>query len=494
MTATIVPITTSRIAQSRADAASILRPDRVEGAPSFAEVLAEQTEPEAQASTDSSPDDAASARDDPAESQEQDPAGRDEQETSEVLRDKASEPSERVAGGEKSASVPVVQAPDAVDSQERDSAVTGEQETAEVLRAKPPEPSEKVAVGEKSAGVPVVQAPDAQAATIRGVKRELTHAATVDLAQLALDELIAEPVTASAKIPGKFPGGPGPALTSAPSHPNLFTSEGPPAPAPQTRPEPVGVGPPRPNPHAGHRTEPSRSIGLETAMPMSAEPARAEAARTQASSRSEAQPGSNLVGRTELLTRLTGSVEAARGAIVGVDRAGYQTIDRDLRSGRTAPTTQAPALRASREQVLASVQRGLASVLTQGGGRMTVVLRPEQLGEVRVRMEAKDGVVSARLSATTEAARQTLESGLDLLRASMESRGIRVESLTIDATEPQPGAHTRSDADAGGGRQHAERESGAQTPQNSRARIPDNEAETPSVQGIWTEYGIDAVA
>ncbi len=452
MNATAASIT-SRIAQPRDDAASVLRPDRAEGAPSFADLFAERAGPESPAPEDTSDKD--TVRDAPEETDPQNAPSED--------GEQAGETSDDTAGDRPSQ--------------------TARQDTAD--------PSADTG---RTVAAPVARHVDAEAATIKGIKRELTHAATVDLARLARDELVAEPVKLQTKLPGKFPGGSGPPLSAAPPHPNLSASSGTTPPEPGVRPEPMGTEPPRPEPRAAPRTDTARPTGQEMAVAASAELARAEAARTQASARPEPQAGPVPVGRSELLTRLTGSAEAARGAIAGVDRAGGQAIDRDPRPARANLATPDPAPRATREQVLASVQRGLASVLTQGGGRMTVVLRPEQLGEVRVRMEAKDGVVNARLSATTEAARQTLESGLDSLRAALESRGIRVESLVIDTAETRAGDQPRSDADGRGGRRHEQQEQGSHTATPARAGRGEAGPDTPVARGIWTEVGIDAVA
>jgi flagellar hook-length control protein FliK len=448
MNATAASIT-SRIAQPRAEAASVLRSDRAEGAPSFADLFAERSGLESAAPEDTTAE-------------------------------------------------PTVQ--DAEEDADPDSAPSDEAEQPEDTAEDQPSQTARQNAGESSAdagrtvAVSVAQHADAAAATIRGVKRELTHAATVDLAKLARDELVAEPIKIPTKPPGKFPGGPGPALTAAPPHPNLSAGTGSTPPEPGVRPEPVGTEPPRPEPRATQRTDTARPTGQEMAVAASAEPARAEAARTQATARPEPQTGPVLVGRSELLTRLTGSAEAARGAIAGVDRAGGQAIDRDPRAARSNLTTPDPTPRATREQVLANVQRGLASVLTQGGGRMSVILRPEQLGEVRVRMEVKDGVVNARLSATTEAARQTIESGLDTLRAALESRGIRVESLHVDVPDPQSGGQPQANPDTRGGRHHQQQEHRPDASADTRVHTQDAVPETAVTRGIWTEVGIDAVA
>lgn len=105
-------------------------------------------------------------------------------------------------------------------------------------------------------------------------------------------------------------------------------------------------------------------------------------------------------------------------------------------SPRTANTSKAGVLRqaASRDQsgVLRQVQQGLAKLLKAEGGSTTLRLNPKSLGEVTVHLQVQHGKAEARLTPTNDVARSLLQSGLKELKAALETRGLRVERLTVD--------------------------------------------------------------
>jgi flagellar hook-length control protein FliK len=363
---------------------------------------------------------------------------------------------------------------------------------------------------------------------------ELADAASVDLARLAREQLRADPATAEAgRTPEPIPDPKQPAKHEMVS---AHGSKG--VPPPDSQPKLTDSADPPPTGDAG-RTPPTvtaastdrggvpdasaRSTGHEAssaavdarraAQPATASQAGLVAAQAQAQAQAnrpnaKADTAAAAINRANLIERLTASAETGRGAVAAPDRVGQQPLGREAE--RSASNTPSPdAARQTREAVLNTVQRGLASVLSQGGGRMTVVLRPERLGEVRVRMDTTDGVVNARLSATTDAARRTLESGLDSLRAALEARGVRVESLQIDPAPQQadarpsgPNAGENGGTDPDGQRHHTDQH---HTDRNiaalDRSERPDRlelgagEIDPPwSRAGIWTELGLDAIA
>ncbi|MEM7621699.1 MAG: flagellar hook-length control protein FliK [Planctomycetota bacterium] len=81
---------------------------------------------------------------------------------------------------------------------------------------------------------------------------------------------------------------------------------------------------------------------------------------------------------------------------------------------------------------MSRVATGLASLVKTKGGTLTIRLNPESLGAVRVQLDMKEGVVSARVEAETDSARALLESGVDRLRAALEARGLRVERVQVE--------------------------------------------------------------
>jgi flagellar hook-length control protein FliK len=335
---------------------------------------------------------------------------------------------------------------------------------------------------------------------IRAVALELTNAASVDLAALAAKELSGrkQPAKSDAVVPTLR--GPDAAGLSKPRSDDPTTNPDPAIPSARSRSQtshtpstviPTDAAHPRTDkaatPDAGSRPAFDQP---DTAQPVSAAVAQQKS--------TEPRPHADVIAasRQSLLDRLSGSAEARRGAVASVDRlAGAPQSRTQTLTARPGPAGTEPST-ARREQILAPVQRGLASMMTQGGGRMSVILRPEHLGEVRLSMQTSEGSVRVHLEASTEAARSTLESEIDTLRAGLEARGVRVESLTVDhtASANQPGTPAGSQpGDQGSSQQQRpDRQSAGQTSQSPSATI---EAEpVPTPRGIWTELGIDALA
>jgi len=368
-----------------------------------------------------------------------------------------------------------------------------------------------------AASAPTAPIPAAAAEfTTESIARELTHAATVDVSRVARRELVDPKHSEKYKTlhhqDGPFRAGdPGPFRSGTTQRGASQDAAQTPAPSGQVlsgQREPEATALPMNQIRPPQPPTPPEAPAVQNAAPPGADAARASAvaARAPVAKVETPEPVAAPVARAGLLERLTGSAEAARGAVAALDRGGLQRTLAEPAAGRPAPLPGGQLAGNTRDAVLNSVQRGLASVLTQGGGRMTVVLRPEALGEVRVCLEAKDGVVNARLAATTDAARRTLESGLESLRAALEAKGVRVESLKIDPPDqgqsaPQNSGGDRTNADGRGTHDPGGRERST-GPRASHAASDREtaeetgiEASTPTTaRGIWTELGIDAVA
>lgn len=355
-------------------------------------------------------------------------------------------------------------------------------------------------------GSPILQTPEPSTpsgksdpvVTIRDVAKELIHAASIDLAAMAKQELV-QPKT------DKHPGTPDAPLSRPPRHEPLTASGGMPtrtADQPGTSlPTDAPIRPANP----GIDPTPRQSMVAEVAPERPASPGfepnliqRPIAPIQQPAAKAIEPSPSTTIARGDLLTRLTGSAEAARGAVSAVDRAAIQPGLRQDPGVGSLNRPSESAGRTNRDAILQTVQRGLASMLSQGGGRMTVVLRPEHLGEVRVQLDARGGTVNARLTAETEAARRTLESGADQLRTSLESKGVRVESIRIEGPGSEAGhsgpghedADPRSPSGQRGHDRHEERSG------RGDHRIGEQNASShdqPGRTGIWTDIGIDTI-
>ena len=109
------------------------------------------------------------------------------------------------------------------------------------------------------------------------------------------------------------------------------------------------------------------------------------------------------------------------------------------------------------EQTTQLTARGMTALASQRGGSLNIRLNPTSLGEVSIRMTVTEGVVRADLVASSAAARTMLEGGLDVLRGAMESRGLTVDRLVVQAAGEA--ASTRSESQGqsnqGGAREQA---------------------------------------
>ncbi len=118
-----------------------------------------------------------------------------------------------------------------------------------------------------------------------------------------------------------------------------------------------------------------------------------------------------------------------------------------LTSGAATAASDAPEESISRELVARTATRGLAAVVRQRGGSLTLRLHPASLGSVRIEMSFDAGAVNAQLRATTAQAQQLLESNLSQLRTALESRGLVVDRLGVQLAS----GVSHSPANKGGG-------------------------------------------
>lgn len=138
---------------------------------------------------------------------------------------------------------------------------------------------------------------------------------------------------------------------------------------------------------------------------------------------------------------LPGGQSAARGT--------HATV-RTSRPQPAAPTAQ--QTRAFGAQLM----QGLGSALRRGRGEVTLRLRPETLGELRVRMQIKGSTVDAQFRPSTMQAHRLLEQSVDALRQSFEARGLQVGRIEIEppseGKEAPGGGHQPGHPDSPEGR------------------------------------------
>jgi flagellar hook-length control protein FliK len=118
---------------------------------------------------------------------------------------------------------------------------------------------------------------------------------------------------------------------------------------------------------------------------------------------------------------------------------GVRGFELTLQKSRAKPSAQAPSSRAPEKPVPEQAVRGLAAVLRQKGGNVTLRLAPDSLGDLRISMKLDGAQVWASIEATNEPARQLLEEQRDTLREALEAHGLKVERLDVSAAKLEAG-------------------------------------------------------
>ncbi|MEZ6243775.1 MAG: flagellar hook-length control protein FliK [Phycisphaerales bacterium] len=106
-------------------------------------------------------------------------------------------------------------------------------------------------------------------------------------------------------------------------------------------------------------------------------------------------------------------------------------------ASKPPPITRPDTGEAAR-RVMAQVSRGVASILRQKGGSLTLRLSPQSLGELKISMRLENGGVRASFKPSESSARELLQNNLDSLKTALEQHGVRVERLSVEGGSESP--------------------------------------------------------
>lgn len=182
------------------------------------------------------------------------------------------------------------------------------------------------------------------------------------------------------------------------------------------------------------------------------------------------------------------------GAKTGDQHAGMDLGNRAKNAAQRLQDPSSADRAVLRKQIMAQVQRGLASIMNTKGGTMKIRLSPEHLGEVNIKMTTNDGHVRVEIDASQSEARLMLKEGLEGLRSAMESRGVQVDELRITGSSSSEFAQQLGDA--GKEDLHNKNQHDQQHPSGDEGMRDQDEdqQDTNEPRGIWTELGLDAIA
>lgn len=85
----------------------------------------------------------------------------------------------------------------------------------------------------------------------------------------------------------------------------------------------------------------------------------------------------------------------------------------------------------SGKEVIDQIVEQVRVKMNQDTTSLEMQLYPEHLGKIQINVVSKDGVMTARIVAETEAAKQAIEGGLTSLKESMEQQNLKVDAIEV---------------------------------------------------------------
>lgn len=81
--------------------------------------------------------------------------------------------------------------------------------------------------------------------------------------------------------------------------------------------------------------------------------------------------------------------------------------------------------------VIEQIVEQIRVTMNQETSSMELQLYPEHLGKIQINVISKDGIMTARIVAETEAAKQAIENGLTNLKESMQQQNLKVDAIEV---------------------------------------------------------------
>ncbi len=146
------------------------------------------------------------------------------------------------------------------------------------------------------------------------------------------------------------------------------------------------------------------------------------------------------------------------------------------RPARTAGKTESAPVNGSgqtplerlREMAGSELVKHAGMILRNGGGEIRLVLKPESLGSLRLRLNLTETVIEGKIIVDNPAVKHVLEASLDSLTRALSAEGFQTASLQVSVSG--------GGADADGGRQEAAPVPRARAVQGLSGMVPDLDA------------------
>jgi len=359
--------------------------------------------------------------------------------------------------------------------------------------------------------------------TIKGVDRQLTHAADINLAadakalgtlnhQIANTPTVIDSESAQTNTPNRQSNEPKPEAGSAftrtqqESIDSANSRQG----ATQATSEHDQSRPVHQT-QTQVQTQPQPAVGLGDQLLTSENPQRHEA-QVARSQQSDVAQIAGLSAGSNRTSQVNADIASATSrsplqeipglttrAIAGVG-SGQGTSQQGIDSGSLAQKMQSAELpsETKRAGVLAQVQRGLASMLRSGKSEMTLRLTPGHLGEIKINVKSDGDQLAIRFETTTQEAADYLKSSADELGANLKTKGVEVQHIKIESAEQEPvdaDSDDNGSSDSENESNNPQRREDQTNQQSTQTQASEHDSDEPDQgQGVWTELGLDAIA
>lgn len=187
----------------------------------------------------------------------------------------------------------------------------------------------------------------------------------------------------------------------------------------------------------------------------------------------------------------------------GAGHAGFDLGTRSQNQASLIHSKPADDSALQRQQVIAQVQRGLASVLKTSGGSMKIRLSPEHLGEINIQLMTSNGSVKVDIQAERSEAHAMLKDSVAQLRQSMEARGIQIDDLNIQSparndfdrlVDQQAVTDSQRDQHDSDPKENHQQHSKEHNDPDPASPLESGSQDIEMPRGIWTDLGLDAIA
>lgn len=130
---------------------------------------------------------------------------------------------------------------------------------------------------------------------------------------------------------------------------------------------------------------------------------------------------------------LNGDIESALSPFTSEAKAGASA---EVAAGPSAMMMGPAAPTPEDEQAnVRELIRQAQIALKNGGGEVKMDLKPEGMGQVRLKVSLEDGQVNIQMLTESDAAKRLLEKGLNELRAELTSQNLKVDTMKVDISQ-----------------------------------------------------------